>query len=102
MSISTLSGVVYTNQGSPMVTQVHNEHLARTGFQAEMAKELFAERDKEVEEIRPMEETSEIHPDGKGSNKDNEKRKQKEGQSATQQEESEHHPSNLHLLDILA
>lgn len=100
MSISTLSGVVYTNQGSPMVTQMHNEHLARTGFQAEMAKELFAERDKEVEEIRPMEETSEIHPDGKGSNQNEQENEKKEGK-ASHNEENEH-PSNLHLLDILA
>lgn len=103
MSISTIGGIMYANQGMPAAAQLHKEQLARVDFQGAVMQEMFKEKEAEVEEARPPEETAAIHPEGHGSGGDGTYHPPRKGaKDADKQEEESEPAASPHLLDILA
>ncbi len=101
MSISTITGVVYANQATPAVAQVHKEQLARIDFQGAVMQEMFKEKEQEVQEARPPEETTSLHPDEQSQHEGYHPQKHdRHHVEPTSDEEAQ--PPSPHQLDILA
>jgi len=84
MAISQLGGVIYANQNTPVVSHAHQQEQGKMLLQNYMAAEIEKEKDKEIEETRPAEETSKIKPD---EEHEKDKRDEEEENREKQQEE---------------
>lgn len=63
MAISPLGGVIYTNQNTPVVSHAHQLEQGKQLLQNYVAAEIEKEKELQIEETRPAEETSKIKPD---------------------------------------
>lgn len=63
MSVSPLGNINFINQNSPVVSHAASTQQARFDMQAAMASEISAQKEREVEEVRPTEETYQIDPE---------------------------------------
>ncbi len=83
MSISPISGIIYTNQNMQIPAAKQIEYQNKLDLQNVMAAEVLNEKEREVEEVRPTEESYKIDPEN-----EHEKDKQDE-QSGEKEEETE-------------
>ncbi|BCX79407.1 hypothetical protein [Campylobacter sp. 19-13652] len=63
MSVSPLGNINFINQNSPVVSHSASTQQARFDMQAAMASEISAQKEREVEEVRPAEEAYKIDPE---------------------------------------
>ncbi len=104
MGISPISGIIYTNQNMQVPAAKQIDFQNKLDLQNVMAAEVLNEKEKEIEEVRPAEESYKIDPQN-----EHEKEKQDE-QSGEKEEEAEFlnkieknqnkKKTGNHLLDI--
>lgn len=92
MAISPVAAAVYANQVAPAASAIEGSQQARIDMQNAMASALANAKNKEVEEVRPTEETYKIDPENEHEKRGNsggygENSKQKE------EEVQNEHPS---------
>lgn len=73
MAITPISNSIYVNQNAPVAASVQSDFQSKLDMQIAINAAAFAEKKKEVEEIRPTEETYKIDPEN-----EHEKQRQKE------------------------
>ncbi|MCR8679129.1 MULTISPECIES: hypothetical protein [Campylobacter] len=73
MAISPISNAIYVNQNTPAAASVQSDFQSKLDMQMAMNAAASAEKKKEVEEVRPTEETYKIDPEN-----EHEKQTQKE------------------------
>ncbi|MEE3704700.1 hypothetical protein V2I29_03780 [Campylobacter sp. CX2-8023-23] len=73
MAISPISNAIYVNQNTPAAASVQSDFQSKLDMQMAMNAAVSAEKKKEVEEVRPTEETYKIDPEN-----EHEKQMQKE------------------------
>ncbi len=83
MSITPISGIIYTNQNMQIPAAKQIEYQNKLDLQNVMAAEVLNEKEREVEEVRPTEESYKIDPEN-----EHEKDKHDE-QSGEKEEETE-------------
>lgn len=103
MSVSPLGNIHFINQNSPVVSHAASTQQARFDMQAAMSAELMADKEKEIEEVRPAEEAYKIDPEHehqKGQSQ-SEQNEQNQSQPNAQSEQSElENQSEGYHLDI--
>lgn len=107
MAVGPIGNTIYVNQQTASVSAIQNAHNNRVEFQNMVAQAAAQEKEKEVLEVRPAEETHKIDPDREHEKNEadqetarNEKRQspEEEEEKATEKHDKESHP--LHILDI--
>ncbi|EGU23381.1 hypothetical protein [Campylobacter fetus] len=63
MAITPLANTLYVNQNTPAAASVQGDFQSKLELQSAIAAQNAAEKKKEVEEIRPTEETYKIDPE---------------------------------------
>lgn len=106
MPVGPIGSVIYANQVIYLQASKQMDHQHSVDMQNAIAAAIVNEKDKEVGEVKPAEETYKIDPE-----KEHQKHKEDEESGATQeqmqQEEKEHEedeekPLHVGLLDIKA
>jgi len=106
MPVGPVGSVIYANQMMPVQASKQTELQNALEMQSIVAASLLNEKEDEVQDVRPAEETYKIDPD-----KEHERQKNEEEQGATEEEykrdekerkEEEHKPYHVGLLDIKA
>lgn len=104
MGISPLGGVIYANQNMQVPAAKQIDFQSKLDLQNVMAAELLNEKEKEVEEVRPTEESYKIDPE-------NEHEREKKDEESGEKENEEKlmnkvekkikdKKQSTHLLDI--
>ncbi len=99
MGIDAVGGVIYANQQMAGIASEVGAANNRLELQAVAAAALASEQKKEVQEVRPAEETQKVDPD-------REHNKEQAEQEERRSSQEEHAPKevvpvkSLHLLDI--
>ncbi len=91
MPISPLGGIIYANQNMQVPASKQIDFQNKTDLQNIMAAKVLNEKDKEIAEVRPTEESYKIDPEKEHERekKDAESGEQKEEEKAMQKEEKE-------------
>ena len=106
MPVGPVGSVIYANQMIPVQASKQTELQNALEMQSLVAASLQNEKEDEVQDVRPAEETYKIDPE-----KEHERQKNEEEQGATEEEykrdekerkEEEHKPLHVGLLDIKA
>ncbi len=106
MPVGPVGSVIYANQMIPVQASKQTEHQNALEMQSLVAASLQNEKEDEVQDVRPAEETYKIDPE-----KEHERQKNEEEQGATEEEykrdekerkEEEQKPYHVGLLDIKA
>jgi len=108
MPVGSIGSVVYTNQMIPVQASKQTEVQNALQMQSAIAAAMQNEKEDEVQDVRPAEETYKIDPE-----KEHERQKREEESGATEEEykraNQEHHdhkeeetPLHVGLLDIKA
>lgn len=103
MAISPIAGMVYANQGMQAPATQQAEFQQRLDAQANAAMAASNEEKKEIEEIRPTEETLELDPENEQEKQQTQAEEDEEKQKLSQdEEETDFAPQEDmdHLLDI--
>lgn len=104
MAISPLGGAIYANQNMQVPASKQIDFQNRLDLQNVQAAEILNEKEKEIEEVRPAEESYKIDPEN-----EHEKEKKDEESGAKEEEEKMAHKiekqakkqkSTEHILDI--
>ncbi len=99
MAMSPLGNVVHVNQNMQVQTLLQAQQQHRADFQAFMNMEEFNDKLKELEEVRPTEESAQVDKDGQNG-RENEQQKQEALKREQEEDEEVTPPSSNHLLDI--
>ena len=103
MAISPLGNIVLVNQMTPAATAPQNAHNNRVELQNFMAQALLQEQDKEIQEVRELEESHALDPDRDHNQQEADEEMQNMSQkkrTTTTKEEKSSDTSPLHKLDI--
>lgn len=104
MSVSPLGNINFINQNSPVVSHVASTQQARFDIQAAMAEEISAQKEREVEEVRPTEETYRIDPEHEHEREKNNQEDEANQKKDTKEEMAENSDikddGELYHLDI--
>ncbi len=100
MAISPLGNVVVVNQMTPAASAIPNAHHNRVDIQNIAAQAAANEQKKEIEQIRPTEQSHEIDPD-----REHQRQEADENTPSNEQEKQEQNPqqeqkSGIYKLDI--
>jgi hypothetical protein len=104
MGISPIGGVIYANQNMQVPAAKQIDFQSKLDLQNVMAAELLNEKEKEVEEVRPTEETYKIDPeheherekkDEESGEKENEEKLMSKAEKQIKEKKQ-----STHLLDI--
>lgn len=100
MAISPVAGMIYANQGMQAPATQQAEFQQRLDAQANAAMATSNEEKKEIEEVRPTEETLELDPENDQEKEKNESKK--EAKKGSNEDEEDFTPKDDidHLLDI--
>ena len=105
MSVSALGGYIYTNQASPLASQLHQQAVARPDMMQFSLNQLVIEKEKEVEKVTELADGHGIDPDR--DNHDNSemynKDKKEPEENSSEDEKTENADvgaDGLHHLDI--
>lgn len=90
MSISPLGNIHFINQNAPVASAVNANTQARFDLQNAMAAELANEKNEEVAELRPAEETYKIDPEH-----EHERQKREQEQSSSDNDKSSQNDQSL-------
>lgn len=106
MPVGPIGNVIYANQVMHLQASKQNDHQNSIQMQNAVAAAMLAEKEDEVEDVRPPEETYKIDPE-----KEHERQKREEEGGATKEqmkqvehehEKDEEAPLHVGLLDIKA
>lgn len=105
MAITPIGNMVYVNQNAPTASVAQSQHMAKSEGQAFAAIQAFQDREKEVEEVRPTEESFKVDPDREHERERNEQElkeqeKEKKAKKKDDEEEEDQSPIKLGHLDI--
>lgn len=105
MSVSPLGGVIYTNQASPLVTQIHQPTQHRPDMIQFMLNQTVTEKEQEVEKVSEPVNEHGIDPDKDSHDNSQMYHKAKKNKQDTEEENGEELENNsatseLHHLDI--
>jgi len=104
MAITPLGNQIFINQNMSIASQTQAQHQQKVDFQTVLNIQEFQDREKKVEEVRPIEEDEKIDPDREHEKQkedmENQEHEEKEGEK--KEDEKEHKPPSDHLLDITA
>lgn len=89
MAISPISNAIYVNQNTPVAATVQSDFQSKLDMQMAMNAAASAEKKKEVEEIRPTEESYKIDPEN-----EHEKQTQKEDLSEQNHKPKQHNSNS--------
>jgi len=103
MSVGAIGNVVLVNQMTPAVTPLQGNQNTRFDLQNIAAQAAVQEKEQEIEELRPAEESHEVDPDREHqreeADEETENLPKDEGHKIVEEEENnEEEP--VHLLDI--
>ena len=103
MSVGAIGNVVLVNQMTPAVTPLQGNQNTRFDLQNIAAQAAVQEKEQEIEELRPAEESHEVDPDREHqreeADEETENLPKDEGHEIVEEEENnEEEP--VHLLDI--
>ena len=96
MSIGPVGAAIYTNQQMASVASEQTATQNKFDLQNLAAATVANEKEKEVAEVRPTEETGETNEDAER------KKREEEEKEKNKEEKKETPPPPLHLLDIKA
>ncbi|PAF42830.1 hypothetical protein [Helicobacter sp. 11S02596-1] len=102
MAISPIGNVTYINQNSQAPAVQQANALNRSDLTNIINKE-FEDKIKDIQEVRPTEDTQAIHPDGKGNGgfeQSEDSRDESKKSLTDKSSEEEPAPASLHILDI--
>ncbi|MDO7253347.1 hypothetical protein [Helicobacter cappadocius] len=98
MAISPIGNITYINQNSQLNSTQQANAIARGDMTDVIARE-FEDKLKDVQEVRPTEDSQSVNPDSKGNGAFEEENKKEQKQTqATQDEQIVVHSE--HILDI--
>ncbi len=104
MSVSALGGYIYTNQASPLATQLHQQSVARPDMMQFSLNQMVTEKDKEIERVTESADGHGIDPDRDGhDNTDmykNDKKNKEESSDEEKLENTDGSADGVHHLDI--
>lgn len=103
MAVSPVGNMIYVNQNMQVGASKQTDFQARLDAQNLAANEASNDKEKEVQEVRPTEETYKIDPE-KEHEKDK-KEQEEEAREASQEKDlqkDEKSESKTHILDITA
>ncbi|ADN08146.1 conserved hypothetical protein [Sulfurimonas autotrophica DSM 16294] len=104
MSVGAIGNVVLVNQMTPAVTPVQGNQYTRFDLQNVAAQTAVQEKEKEIEEVRPTEESHKIDPDREHQREEADEETQnlpkKKNHKIVEEESEEESDKPLHLLDI--
>lgn len=98
MPVSPIGNQLYVNQNMGVASQTQAQHQGKVDFQNVLNLQEFQNKEKEVEEVRPTEESDKIDPDREHEKQEAEQH-QKENKEKEAHKDSTTAPSE-HLLDI--
>ena len=98
MAIGPIGNAIFVNQQTATVSSVQGNQNNRFDLQNVAAQAAANEKEKEVIEVRPAEESHEVDPD-RDHQRDEADRETKRNPKE-EHEEEENPPSTLHKLDI--
>lgn len=100
MPVSPLGNVIYVNQNMQVASQTQAQHQGKMDFQTALNIQQFQDKEKIVEEVRPLEENQAIDPD-KEHEKDQEEQERERTEFDEKDDDSEETPKeSAHILDI--
>jgi len=104
MAITPLGGVIYANQNMQIPASKQIDFQNKLDLQNVMAAEVLNEKEKEIEEVRPTEESYKIDPENEHEKEKNDEEsgeKEEEAKLANKIEKNiKNKKSSSHLLDI--
>jgi len=104
MSISPIGGIIYTNQNMQVPASKQIDFQNKLDLQNVMAAEVLNEKEKEIEEVRPAEESYKIDPENEHEKEKNDEQsgeKEKEAEFLSKIEKNQKKKkSSSHILDI--
>lgn len=103
MPISPVGNVIYTNQNTPVASQVQQNQQQRIDFQNSLAAEFHKDEKDKIQETNPVEENHKIDPDREHQKheKDDEEREETDLKGQKKKEiDPEPEPNRTRLLDI--
>ena len=100
MAVGPIGNAIFVNQQTVTASSVQNAHNNRVEFQNLVAQADENEKEKEVIEVRPTEESHEVDPDREPERQqaDEETKRNKPREEDEDEDAQEKHP--LHKLDI--
>ena len=102
MSVGAIGNVVLVNQMTPAAAPIQGNQFTRFDLQNVAAQAAVQEKEKEIEDVRPTEESHEVDPDREHQREESDEETanspKKEGHKIVEEENEEEEP--LHLLDI--
>lgn len=99
-AIGPVGGAIYTNQQMALVASEKNALHNRYELQNVAANTSANAKQKEVEELRPAEETHMIDPDREHAKQENDEKMKRGEQEEKEKKEEEEEGPPLHQLDI--
>jgi hypothetical protein len=104
VAVSPLGGVIYTNQASPFVTQIHQQALQHPEVAQFMLNKDFVEKDQEVEKVTESAKEHGIDPDKDNNDNSGMFDKKSKGENKEDENEEEQEPQIIEPfhLDIKA
>jgi len=101
MAVGSIGNTIFTNQMTPVVSNVQNAHNNRVEFQNMVAQASINEKDEKVLNVRPTEENHEVDPDREHTKNeaDQENARSKKREKKNDKEEEQDHSE--FSLDIM-
>ena len=100
MALNPLGNTIYTNQQTASVASSQNSQQNRLDLQNFIAGEIAKEKEAEVLEVRPTEETHETDPDAKRQQQEDDEKARLERERKEKEEANEKIVQASHILDI--
>ena len=101
MALGPVGNAIYVNQQTASVSSIQNAHNNRVEFQNMIAQAAAQEKEKEVLEVRPAEESHEVDPDREHEkNMADQETDRNEKQKESEEDEEQEREFPLHRLDI--
>lgn len=98
MPVSPIGNQLYVNQNVGVAAQTQAQHQGKIDFQNVLNLQEFQNKEKEVEEVRPTEESDKLDPDKEHERQEAEQhQKEREKREADEDSAAIH---STHLLDI--
>ena len=103
MAVGSIGNTIFTNQMTPVVSNVHNSHTNRIEFQNMIAQTSVNEKDEKVLKVRPAEENHEINPDREHTKNeaDQENARSEKREEENDEKEEERESESEFSLDIM-
>lgn len=103
-SVTPLGNIIHTNQNAPAAAHVQQQVQSRADFANMIAGELALEKEEEIREIRPTEESGKVNPEEEHERQKKEQEQEREKRKKREEEKEEEPPPppSRGLLDLRA